>query len=192
MTIFDWLKSRGYDYTWNFKLGGRKPDIVAFSSNEIVALEFKKDGLKSAVINCRKYLKEANRAYILSKSIESSKVVKRDGIGLIESNEHTKLIVEAKHFPMDKKDFAKLIKSMKKKSMLGSDGNNFKKRIVEALRQNPDGLTIVDIAKLLDMHRHTSAKYVDELMKEDTIIQRKVGPAKLCYLDDTVRKRGEK
>ncbi len=182
MTVFDWLKSRGWDYTWNVKIGGGKPDIVAFSSNEIVALEFKKDGLNSAVINCRKYLKGANRAYILSKGHESSQQIEKYGIGLIEENERTKLVVEAKHFLMDKKKIDRLIKALRKKSLIGNSVNNFKERIVELLRQNPDGLTIVGIAKALDIHRHTSAKYVSELIKEGKIIQRTVGPAKLCYL----------
>ena len=104
------------------------------------------------------------------------------GIGLIEENERTKLVVEAKHFPMDRKKFERLIKTLRKKSLVGNSVNNFKERIVEVLRHNPDGLTIVGIAKELDMHRHTSAKYVAELIKEGRIIQRTVGPAKLCYL----------
>lgn len=192
MTIFDWLKDEGYDYTWNVKIGKGKPDIVAFNSTEIVAIEFKKNGIKSAIDSCRGYLKEANRAYIVSKSHVSAQSVKKYGIGLIEENDKTKLVVEAKHFPIDRKKLDRLIKTLGKKSLLGNSVNNFKGRIVELLRQNPDGLTILGIAKALNMHRHTASKYVSELIKEKKIVQRTVGPAKLCYLKRAERKSVEK
>ena len=38
--------------------------------------------------------------------------------------------------------------------------NNVEERIVEILRKNPEGLTIVDVAKQLRMHRHTASKYI--------------------------------
>jgi Fic family protein len=192
MTIFEWLKSRGYDYTWNVKVGKGKPDIVAFNNSEIVAIEFKKNGIKSSIDNCRRYLKEANRAYIVSKSHESAQSVKKYGIGLIDENDKTKLVIEAKHFPIDRKKSDRIIKDLQKKSLLGNSVNNFKEKIVELLRQNPDGLTILGIARALKMHRHTASKYVSELIKEGKIVQRMVGPAKLCYLKKAERESVEK
>ena len=62
--------------------------------------------------------------------------------------------------------------------------NNFAERIVEVLRQHPEGLTTVDIARLLSSHRHTITKYIYQLVGEGKIRQREVGSAKLCYLCD--------
>jgi Fic family protein len=188
MSIFEWLKSRGYDYTWDVKLGSLKPDIVAFNGREIVVIESKRADLKSTIARCLQYLKEANRVYILTTKRTSIGQLKRHGIGLIESNHDTKLVVEASYFPMDKKKFDIILEALKKKSLVGGSENNFKQRIVEILRQHTEGLTIVDIAKILGAHRHTSAKYVSKLIKEGSIIQREVGPAKLCYL----KNEGEK
>ncbi len=55
-------------------------------------------------------------------------------------------------------------------------------RIVKILREHPEGLTTVEIAGLLKMNRHTITKYIYALVGSGTIIQRNVGPAKLCYL----------
>jgi predicted transcriptional regulator len=62
--------------------------------------------------------------------------------------------------------------------------NNFKERIIEILRNHPEGLTIIEISKLLDSHRHTITKYIYQLIGEGLIYQRKIGTAKLCYLKD--------
>jgi O6-methylguanine-DNA--protein-cysteine methyltransferase len=183
MVIFDWLKSKGYEYTWGVKLGGGKPDIVAFNSSEIVALEFKKADMDSAVSNCLKYLKEANRAYILTKTDTPSTIPKKHGIGLIRTNHGTKLILEAKLFQLDKDRLDKLLDALKSTSMSVHSGNNFRQRIVEILRQHPEGMTIMDIAARLKAHRHTAAKYVRDLIKEGLVMQRNIGPAKLCYLE---------
>jgi len=63
--------------------------------------------------------------------------------------------------------------------------------ILEVLRKHPEGLTIVSIAKLSGLHRHTSTKYIHELIGADMVFQRKVGAAKLCYLSDKVSKKSE-
>ncbi|MEM5766435.1 MAG: Hint domain-containing protein, partial [Candidatus Aenigmatarchaeota archaeon] len=55
-------------------------------------------------------------------------------------------------------------------------------KIISMLRKHPEGLTISSVAKLSGLHRHTSAKYVKELVKKGDILERKVGSAKLCYL----------
>ena len=64
-----------------------------------------------------------------------------------------------------------------------------KKLILEVLRKHPEGLTIVSIARMTGLHRHTSTKYIHELIGADMIRQRHVGAAKLCYLSKKVSKR---
>ena len=60
--------------------------------------------------------------------------------------------------------------------------NNFKERTIELLRKHPEGLTILEIAKLNDAHRHTITKYIYELVGADLIGIREVSTAKLCFL----------
>ena len=50
------------------------------------------------------------------------------------------------------------------------------------LRKHPEGMTISEIAERIGLHRHTSTKYIHELMGAGVVYQRKVGPARLCYL----------
>ena len=59
---------------------------------------------------------------------------------------------------------------------------DMKKRVIELLKKHPEGLTTVEMAKMLNTNRHTLTKYIYELVGAKTIHQRKVGPAKLCYL----------
>jgi len=63
--------------------------------------------------------------------------------------------------------------------------NNIKKRIVSILRQNPEGLTMLKIARMIGVHRNTIPRYLYELKGEERVIIRKIGPAKLFYLNDT-------
>ena len=58
-----------------------------------------------------------------------------------------------------------------------------RKLIIEILKKHPEGLTIVSIAKIIGLHRHTSTKYIHELIGAGVILQRSVGAAKLCYLE---------
>lgn len=60
--------------------------------------------------------------------------------------------------------------------------NNVRERIIELLKQNREGLTILELSKALGMSRITVSKYVYGLIVENMIYQRKVGPAKLCCL----------
>ena len=62
--------------------------------------------------------------------------------------------------------------------------NNFRERIIKVLNEHPEGLTTVDIAKILGSHRHTITKYIYQLVGEGLIYQREVGTAKLCYLKE--------
>jgi predicted transcriptional regulator len=60
--------------------------------------------------------------------------------------------------------------------------NNVRERIIEILKERPQGLTILEIANLVGMSRVTVSKYVYGLISEDVVYQRKIGPAKLCGL----------
>lgn len=61
---------------------------------------------------------------------------------------------------------------------------NYRERIIKLLKEHPEGLTTVEIARMLGSHRHTITKYIYQLIGEDLIHQRKVGSAKLCYLKE--------
>jgi DNA-binding IclR family transcriptional regulator len=71
--------------------------------------------------------------------------------------------------------------------MKGRDVHN---EIIEILKKHPEGLTIVEIEKILKVSKHTAAKYIYQLIGEGFIYQREVGTAKLCYLKD--EKNGKK
>ena len=72
-------------------------------------------------------------------------------------------------------------------NMKGRDVHN---EIIEILKKHPEGLTIVEIEKILKVSKHTAAKYIYQLIGEGLIYQREVGTAKLCYLKD--EKNGKK
>ena len=60
--------------------------------------------------------------------------------------------------------------------------NHSREKIISILKKHPEGLTILNISKLIGANRTTVAKYIYGLIAEGLISQRKVGPAKLCYL----------
>jgi response regulator of citrate/malate metabolism len=60
--------------------------------------------------------------------------------------------------------------------------NHTREKIIKILEKHPDGLTIADMSKLIRMNRITIAKYVYGLIVEEVVIERKIGPAKLCCL----------
>lgn len=64
-----------------------------------------------------------------------------------------------------------------------------RKLILEVLRNHPEGLTITSIANMTGLHRHTSTKYIHELIGADMVFQRRIGVAKLCYLSKKVSKK---
>lgn len=61
-------------------------------------------------------------------------------------------------------------------------GSNTRDKILVVLKKHPEGLTILEIAGILNVSRITVAKYVYGLTVEGLIRQRIIGPAKLCYL----------
>ena len=62
--------------------------------------------------------------------------------------------------------------------------DNAKKVITDTLREHPEGLTFTSLAEYVGLHRHTTTKYIYELMGAGKISQRRIGAAKLCYLRD--------
>ena len=60
------------------------------------------------------------------------------------------------------------------------------KSIIEALKLNPEGLTLLSLAEVTGLHRHTCTKYVHELIGAGIVYQRDVGAAKLCYLNKEI------
>lgn len=56
-----------------------------------------------------------------------------------------------------------------------------KELVIGILKQNTDGLTIIDIAKLLNISRNTVAVALAELKGAELIRIRQVGMAKLHY-----------
>ncbi len=58
-----------------------------------------------------------------------------------------------------------------------------REKIVEALSRNTEGLTILDLAETVGAHRHTVTKYVSQLIEEEVVRMREIGPAKLCTLN---------
>lgn len=63
------------------------------------------------------------------------------------------------------------------------------KAIIEALKLNPEGLTLLSLAQVTGLHRHTCRKYIDELVGTDVVFQRDVGAAKLCYLNKKIENK---
>jgi hypothetical protein len=57
----------------------------------------------------------------------------------------------------------------------------FKEKILECLKNHPEGLTIVSIAKDTGINRITVSKYLLVMTAEGHISQRMVGTAKLCW-----------
>jgi DNA-binding IclR family transcriptional regulator len=55
-------------------------------------------------------------------------------------------------------------------------------RIIDTLKEHPEGLTLMDIASFIGINRVTVSKYVYGLVSEGMIQLRTIGPAKLCCL----------
>ena len=64
--------------------------------------------------------------------------------------------------------------------------NHTREKIIKILKENPQGLTILNISKLLGMNRITVSKYIYGLIVEGSISQRRIGPAKICCLKEII------
>jgi hypothetical protein len=65
------------------------------------------------------------------------------------------------------------------------------KAVIEALKLNPEGLTLLSLAEVTGLHRHTCTKYIHELIGAGIVYQRDVGAAKLCYLNKEIENKEE-
>ncbi len=61
-------------------------------------------------------------------------------------------------------------------------------KILKYLKKHPEGTMILDLADAIGAHRHTITKYVYRLEGMGKIKIRKIGIAKLCYLNKGVKK----
>ena len=59
-----------------------------------------------------------------------------------------------------------------------------RKRILDTLAKNEDGLTISDIARLLDMHYTTVSKYLAVMEAEGLVARRDIGMAKVYKIKE--------
>lgn len=69
------------------------------------------------------------------------------------------------------------------------DVDELKKAIMETLRKHPEGLTILELAKVLGRHRQTVTKYILVLEATGQIHRRRVGSATLHYPKEMFAKR---
>lgn len=195
-SIFKWLIKKGYEYTWNFKLGSKTPDLIAFKEGEIVAFEFKKwaRNLSDAVGQCIFYLDRVNAAYVVLPLEEISKIqasyiklLRNHGIGLIGINKKIKIFIRARTSSRDTGNIVEVLKERsftRISSVLPYRGQNqeIKSKILQILKEHAEGLSILDISKLSHFHRHTITKYIHELIGAKIIYQRDLGTVKLHYL----------
>jgi len=70
---------------------------------------------------------------------------------------------------------------------VANDCNKIKDDIIKILKDHPEGLTAIEISKILKIHRHTVTKYILVLEALDIVYRRKVGPATLHYLKDYIK-----
>ena len=70
--------------------------------------------------------------------------------------------------------------------------DGIKTKIKSLLAMHPEGMTILEISRFIQMHRHTATKYVYELIGAGVIYERQIGPAKLCYLSSIFSGRRRK
>jgi Holliday junction resolvase len=200
VNIFQWLKEQGYEYTWNFKIGTKTPDIIAFKEKEIAMFEIKKHAteVSKAVGQCLFYLQNANKAYVIlprkeikKVRLESFELLKKYGIGLVQANKDIKIIIEPKFFQNSNEEVIKKLKSkslsrihFSRNDMLSQRGfkREIKDKIFKTLSKHPEGLTFTQIAVEMRMHRHTVTKYIYELKGEGIVFVRDLKTLKLCYL----------
>jgi DNA-binding transcriptional ArsR family regulator len=199
MSIFEWLKEQGYEHIDGnvVELGGKKPDIIAFNDNTVMALEIKRRSseLPTALGQCLHYLTEANQFFIVLPKSEiknippiSLDLLRENGIGLLGSGKNIGIVVEAKKFDVQVSGtIAKIklkFKKVRKKAFESKD--EVKTKIIGLLEKHPEGLSISEIAEKTKMHRNNITKYVYELVGSGIIYKREIGPVKLCYLKDSL------
>jgi len=68
--------------------------------------------------------------------------------------------------------------------MVNDNSEKLKRKIVQILREHPEGLTIQDLSEIMKMHRQTVTKYVLWLVGEGVIHRRRIGAVTLHYLKE--------
>ncbi len=71
------------------------------------------------------------------------------------------------------------------------DDEEIKKEIIRVLNTHPEGLTIIEIAKVIGVHRQTAAKYILWLDGAGEIYRRRIGAVTLNYLKRDWEKLGK-
>jgi predicted transcriptional regulator len=61
--------------------------------------------------------------------------------------------------------------------------------IIKVLREHPEGLMLIEIAKITGMNRFTITKYVHELVGNGSVFQKEAAAAKMCYLKEDIIKK---
>ena len=72
------------------------------------------------------------------------------------------------------------IKNMRKSS------EETKEKIYKVIKENPEGLTINEVAKLAGVSRITASIYIHELLGEGKIHQRKIGAYRILFPKERV------
>jgi biotin operon repressor len=191
-TLATWLANKRYDCFYNFPLGGKFPDLIAIKDKELIAFSLKRhvDEIPTAMGQCLFYLNDANKVFIVipkeEENLVASSVIqtlKDQGIGLLSADSSIKILVDAKEF---RRNNISIIEEIEKRKVIKGKEfkgkNDVKKRVIEILKEHPEGLTTVDISKYIGMSRHSVTKYIYQLLGEGSIYQREIGTAKLCYL----------
>jgi len=187
-----WFISKNFECFYNFPLGGKFPDLIAIKDKELNAFEIKSSAgeIPTAMGQCLFFLNDANKAYIVIPKEEEKllansviETLKNQGIGLIIVDSKIKILVEAKEFH---KNNISIIEEIKKRKIIIKTKIKIdvKNKIVEILKEHPEGLTTVDIAKYTGMTRQSVTKYIYQLLGEGIIYQKKIGTAKICYLKE--------
>ncbi|MEM5853468.1 MAG: helix-turn-helix domain-containing protein [Candidatus Aenigmatarchaeota archaeon] len=187
--ISTWLEKQGYEIAKDLPLGGKIPDVLALKT-EITAIEVKKraEEVQEAIDQCLHYLNECNKVYVALPSKELEKLnddtkstLKSHGIGLISvSRKKVQVVIEA---VTNKSSIFNLLMGLRKKELTNRMiKEDLKARIMKILERHQEGITILDISKILGVNRNTVTKYIYELSGAGMITQRKVGTAKLCFL----------
>jgi DNA-binding IclR family transcriptional regulator len=66
--------------------------------------------------------------------------------------------------------------------MSNNNADYLKERIIEILKEHPEGLTIQELSKITGAHRQTVTKYVLWLEGAGIVFRRRIGAVTLQYL----------
>jgi DNA-binding transcriptional ArsR family regulator len=202
--IIGWLERKGYSCFKDISIGGEFPDVLGLKGKEIAAIELKNSVIEvtKGIGQCLHYIQKANAAYIAlpSEQIDfvseyTRQTLKAAGIGLLSVDSAVKAVIEAKRAAKSNSLLIKELKSLKQKQEKppkNGDEEAVRQRIIELLREHPEGLSILSVSKHIGMTRQTASRYVLALISEGIVKARKVGPAKLCYLRKWGRKDAKK